>query len=273
MSDFAKIFKSEEGAEIIDVSPDIARILIETSNRNNRRIKPNVVKKYAKIMKNGDWKFSPETISVSKTGRLLNGQHRMLAVIESGVTCRFLFARGFDDEVFSVLDRGAVRTRADALKMDKKLAECAALLCRLGAAGKANLITDADVSRAAFFIEDAHASLIDVCNTSSKVFSTAPFRLAAVVRVISGDEKDYVFGLYRNLVLSHTEVLPPIGHATVRAVLTGRLFSGSGHTLPTNCCVAWDVFNIKSSQKSKISVSYKEHVAAEIVERSGYARA
>lgn len=273
MSAVEKMFKGDEGAEVVEVTPEIARRLIETSNRDNRKIKPNVVKKYAKIMSNGHWKFSPETISISKSGRLLNGQHRMLAVIESGVTCRFLFATGFDDEVFSVLDRGAVRTRADALKMDKKLAECAALVCRLGAAGRTNLITDAEVSYAADCIEDTHADLMEFCNTSARVFSTAPFRLAAVARVISGEDMGYVFDLYRNLVLSHTEVLPPIGHAAVRAVFTGRLFSAGGHVQPTNCCAAWDIFNPKSGYKSKIVISYKEQVATEIVQGVGYERA
>lgn len=273
MTAVEEIFKGAEGAEIVEVTPEIARRLIETSNRDNRKIKPNVVKKYAKIMKNGDWKFSPETISISKSGRLLNGQHRMMAVLESGVTCRFLFATGFDDEVFSVLDRGAVRTRADALKMDKKLAECAALLCRLSSAGRANLVTDAEVSRAAVCIEDVHDSLMEACNTSARVFSTAPFRLAAVVRVMTDKDKMYVIDLYRNLVLSHTEVLPPIGHAAVRAVFTGRLFSAGGHVQPTNCCVAWDVFNPKSAYKSKIAISYKDYVAAEIVQGAGYERA
>lgn len=268
-----KIFKGSEGAKVVDVTPEIARNLIDTSNRDNRKIKPNVVKKYAKMMRNGDWKFSPETISISKSGKLLNGQHRMLAVVESGVTCRFLFATGFDDDVFSVLDRGAVRTRADALKMNKKVAECGALVCRLGATGGPSLITDADVSRAAACIEETHEDLMEFCNTSSRVFSTVPFRLAAVARVISGDDRGYVFNMYRNLVLSHTEVLPPIGHAAVRAVFTGRLFSAGGHVQPKNCCAAWDVFNPRSEYKSKITISYKDHVAREIVQGIGYERA
>lgn len=270
MSAVEKMFKGVEGAEVVKVTPELARRLIEKSNYGNRKVRTGVVKKYAKIMKNGDWRFSPETISISKSGRLLNGQHRMLAVIESGITCRFLFATGFEDEVFSVLDRGAVRSRADALKIDRKLTECATLLYRMATKENASLVTDDDVARASLCIEETHAYLMDFCRTSSRVFSSAPFRLAAVARINSGSDKNYVLDLYRNLVLSHTEVLPPIGHAVVRAVLTGRLFSGGSTSQFSNCCVAWDLFNPKSSHKSKIVISYREQVATEIAQGAGY---
>lgn len=265
-----RIFKATEGAQVVDVTPEIARNLIENANYDNRKIKPKVVAKYAKAMADGDWKFSPETISVSKTGRLLNGQHRMLAVIQSGVTCRFLFATGFDDDVFSVLDRGAVRTYADALRIDKRLAECAALLCRLSDYSRRQVVTDSDVFRASERLVDAHANLVNFCPTNARVFSSAPFRLAAVARVLGGADRQHVFGLYRDLILGRTERMPPIGHATVRAVLTGRLFAAGGHIQPTNCCVAWDVFNPQSAMKSKIIVAFKDSAAAEIVKATGY---
>ena len=268
-----RIFKSSEGAQVVDVTPDIARALIENANTGNRPVKPKVVKKYAKSMSDGDWKFSPETISISKNGRLLNGQHRMMAVIESGITCRFLFATGFDDEVFSVLDRGAVRTRADALKIDRKIAEAGALLCRLSIYGRNQPITDGDVHRASMCIDEVHSELVDFCPTNARVFSTAPFRLAAVARVMSGSNREYVFGMYRDLILAHTEALPPIGHATIRAVLTGRLFSAGGHVQPTNACAAWDVFNPKSAVKSKLTISFKDVIASEIAKATGYAEA
>jgi hypothetical protein len=265
MTNIMTLFNKDEAVQIVDITPEIASELLERTNFDNRKLKPAVVKKYAKIMTDGDWRFSPETISMSKTGRLLNGQHRMTAVVQSGVTCRFLFATGFDDDVFSVLDRGATRTRADALKIDKKLSETAGLVVRLESFGQSGQVTDAEIYRAAMRIENVHGDLLDFCNTSAKVFSSAPFRLAAVARVMSGADRDYVFGLYRNLVLARTELLPPIGHAAIRASITGRLYGGGGHTQPANATVAWDVFNKSSAQKSKISVSYSQERAVEIV--------
>lgn len=272
MANLSHIFNDDESAKIVDVTPNIAASLLRRANFRNRKVKPAVVKKYAKIMASGDWKFSPETISISKTGRLLNGQHRMMAVVHSGVTCRFLFATGFDDEVFSVLDRGSTRTKADALRIDKKLAEAASLLVRLDTSATPGLVTDAEVYRAAMGIADAHDDIMEFCNTSIKVFSSAPFRLAAVARVMRGDEREYVFGMYRNLVLTQTENLPPIGHAAIRAVMTGRLFAGGGHIQPTNATVAWNLFDKNSAQKRKISISYIPARASEIVKATGYGK-
>lgn len=270
MANLSRIFKQYEEVQIIDVTPEIASDLLQHANFGNRNPKPSVVKKYARLMANGDWRFSPETISVSKTGRLLNGQHRMMAVVMSGVTCRFLFATGFDDDVFSVLDRGATRTMADALGIQKELSESAALLIRLHNKGTPGMTTDADVHRAAMLIKDEHEWLMSFCNSRIKVFSSAPFRLAAVARIMNGDDRSYVSNMYRNLVMARTEMLPPIGHAAVRAVMTGRLVGGGGQTQPTNAVTAWSVFDKFLSNKSKIYVSFSPDRAFEIVRATGY---
>lgn len=272
MSNLAHIFKHDERVKIVDVTPKIASDLLKSSNFGNRKHRPSVVKKYANMMTNGDWKFSPETISISKTGRLLNGQHRMMAVVLSGITCRFLFATGFDDDVFSVLDRGATRTVADALSIPKDLAESASLLVRLRNKSQSSVI-DADVNRAASIIQEDHERLLSFCNSKMKVFSSAPFRLAAVARMMDGGNIGYILRLYRNLVLAKTEMLPPIGHAAIRAVITGRLYAGGAHAQFINSSVAWGVFDESAMSKSKISVSFNADRALEIVRATGYGKA
>lgn len=272
MNELSHIFKAVEGAQVIDVTPDIARQLIESANYDNRKVKPSVVHKYAKMMRSGEWVFSPETISVSRTGRLLNGQHRMLAVIESDVTCRFLFATGFDDEVFKVLDRGAVRTRADALGINKKTAECGAVIVALSGLRSGDT-TDFDVAKASNLIEDVHQELIDFCNTASRVTASAPLRLGCVANVMAGADKHLTFGLYRDMVLGHTDKLPPVGHAMIKAILTGKMKSGGGALQRVNACVGWDVFNPASRWKTKINIKFKDDVAKKILEATGYEHA
>ncbi len=41
---------------------------------------------YANAMKSGEWKYNGESIKVCTDGSLLDGQHRLEACIESGVT-------------------------------------------------------------------------------------------------------------------------------------------------------------------------------------------
>lgn len=271
MSLMQKIFSSGENFAAVDVTPELAKVIIDHGNYENRKIRPLVVKKYAKAMLDGDWRYSPETISIADNGRLLNGQHRLLAVIESGVTCKFLFATGFDEEVFKVLDRGTARSAADALKMDKKLAEVGALLARIQYGGYTRLVTDQDIERAAMRVKAGHDLLIEHAGSCRRLFSSAPFRLAAVARVMGGCDLETVYGLYRDLVLANTHEIPPVGHAVMKAFLNGKLVSGGGgSTQMLNLCVAWDVFNPKSAAKTKLYVVYRAESLAEIGKATGY---
>lgn len=54
-------------------------------------------------------------VGFDSTGRLVNGQHRLSAVVRAETPARFLVATGLDPSVFAVLDGGKVRNGADVL--------------------------------------------------------------------------------------------------------------------------------------------------------------
>jgi hypothetical protein len=61
-------------------------------------------------MINNKWKQDTgECIKISKTGRILDGQHRLKAVILSNCSIYFYVATNIDDSVFDVLDTGKAR--------------------------------------------------------------------------------------------------------------------------------------------------------------------
>ena len=65
------------------VSPFLAQKILK-ENICNRKISEKMVLIYAKDMSEGRWKTKTgEFIKISKTKRLLDGQHRLLAVINS----------------------------------------------------------------------------------------------------------------------------------------------------------------------------------------------
>lgn len=100
---------------IITLTPELAAELLQ-KNVNNRPLKHWHIKDLAKKMKDGRWKFNGDTICISISGVLLNGQHRLHAVILSGVSISVLLVEGLDDNVFDTIDNGiAVRRGADAL--------------------------------------------------------------------------------------------------------------------------------------------------------------
>lgn len=86
-------------------------------NTQNRRVNPDRVLEYARIMQEGQWKFNGDTIKVSKSNVLLDGQHKLLAIKKSGVSLPFIVITDLDDDVFSTLDQGMKRTFAQLLSI------------------------------------------------------------------------------------------------------------------------------------------------------------
>lgn len=103
-------------AEIVDVTPKLASRWLD-ANHGNRNVRQRIVTAYARDMTAGRWKLSGEGVKFSATDRLVDGQHRLHAVVQSGITVPMLVVRGLDDEVQDVLDSGAGRTAGDALRM------------------------------------------------------------------------------------------------------------------------------------------------------------
>ena len=95
------------------VTPEVAQSYL-LNNKRNRNVKKASLSRLSNEMKRGLWKEdTAEMIKISKTGNILDGQHRLLAVIDSGVSINFHFAIGLNDEVFTVLDTGSLRNGSD----------------------------------------------------------------------------------------------------------------------------------------------------------------
>ncbi len=109
--------------ERITVTPEVASKLLQ-HNETNRTIRPTWVNKYAKDMQEGRWVRNGETITLIErsdgTKRLLNGQHRLQAVTQSGCTIDFDFyiADPSEDEdlIFTTADGGAKRSFEDVVR-------------------------------------------------------------------------------------------------------------------------------------------------------------
>lgn len=101
------------GTEVI--TPQVAKDLL-LNNKANRRIEPKVVAKYARDMAEGLWGFDASAIIIASDGSLLNGQHRLSAVVESGATVVFTIARGVDVREGVNFDRHRARSNTASLK-------------------------------------------------------------------------------------------------------------------------------------------------------------
>jgi hypothetical protein len=104
-------------SRVVRVSPAIAKNILDTKNKQNRNIQDDTVIKYAKDMADGRWQFTGDPIQFDKDGNMLNGQHRLMAVIKSGETIPFCFWEGLDPSAQDAMDAGRTRNTGQQLTM------------------------------------------------------------------------------------------------------------------------------------------------------------
>lgn len=96
------------------ITPATASRMLQ-SNTANRPIDRSVLDRYANEIKSGRWDNDGSPIKFSKSGILLDGQHRLSAVCKAGMPIEAIVIRGLDDESFKTMDTGKKRNVSDIL--------------------------------------------------------------------------------------------------------------------------------------------------------------
>jgi hypothetical protein len=115
-----KVSKRTTGLDISeeDIGPALAEKYLALNKPGNRRI----------VKRNIDWlrremaenRFQPmngDTIRFNTKGELIDGQHRLHAIIATGKTYPFIVVRGVPESAFTTIDEGITRTIKDYLSM------------------------------------------------------------------------------------------------------------------------------------------------------------
>lgn len=90
------------------ITPKKATQLLKL-NTKNRPISMSAVEKLSNAIKRGEWKLNGDTIKLNGDV-LIDGQHRLNAIIKSGVACQAYIVRGVQSDAFDTLDQGRRRT-------------------------------------------------------------------------------------------------------------------------------------------------------------------
>jgi hypothetical protein len=123
--------KPESTMSMVLVTPEKAREWLK-KNTNNRSVSSARVKSYSDIMRADDWTESNASIMIGKTGELFDGQHRLMAVVQSGKSVWMWVAVGVDEGARCNIDIGMPRRAAAWLQMNGvKNASCVATALRL----------------------------------------------------------------------------------------------------------------------------------------------
>lgn len=96
------------------ISPNLAAAYLE-SNTANRKVDKKTVARLASDMLAGFWQLTGDSIKFAENGELVDGQHRLLAVIKANTPQKFLVVRGVSLDCKMVTDTGRPRTFANVL--------------------------------------------------------------------------------------------------------------------------------------------------------------
>lgn len=103
-------------AEVLTITPEMAEQFL-AKNTHNRNPKSSNLKKVVRALTNGEWKLNGEAIKIAKDGTILDGQHRLLGIVQTGIAMTTLVIRGLDNETQETMDGGSPRSAADVLKL------------------------------------------------------------------------------------------------------------------------------------------------------------
>lgn len=99
------------------ITPDRARSMLE-KNEHNRKVSPHLVRAYAEAMLSGRWRLNGETIKIGRNGEALDGQHRLLACVQSQIPLVTFVVYNLDPDTFDTIDIGKKRTGGDILGIE-----------------------------------------------------------------------------------------------------------------------------------------------------------
>jgi hypothetical protein len=101
-------------SELRTITPDWARKMLQEKNVGNRPINRKYVDLLANEIKSGRWMVNGSTICYNKE-RLIDGQHRLAAIAQTGIAVQTLVVDGISSDAFPTIDVGKRRSHGDTL--------------------------------------------------------------------------------------------------------------------------------------------------------------
>ena len=244
---------------MVEITPSYASVLLG-GNTDNRKVRMSWVKELTRRIDEGEWVTTHQGILLNFNGKLLDGQHRLMAIVraEKPVTMPVFYTD--DENIYKVLDQGQKRTIGDLTGYSNQVTGPIKFLINLVGGNK---------SQSVFLVEKVlqsevgeNLSLIDSMPKSrARIYSSAPIRAAAAMSMIASPEnKEYILGLYKNMSMLNFESMPPIALSFVRQVETGAVKRSGGQAGQKEnfmrAMVLFD-YNQKNRKMVKLSKAYQ----------------
>ena len=98
--------------KVMTITPEMARTMLAQNMTGNRPVQKETVHNYARQMKYGKWNLTHQGIAFDEDGKLIDGQHRLSAIVEANMPVQMNVTYGVTrtpGQVFTI-DMGRKRT-------------------------------------------------------------------------------------------------------------------------------------------------------------------
>lgn len=189
--------------KVVRITPKMARTWLE-ANTINRPLRASVVDGYVRAYERGEHRLTHQGIAFADSGELLDGQHRLTAIAQmpDHFSLEMMVTRGLSKAAFDVIDQGLKRSHGDALNIPAGLASVARYLATIVETSRSG-ITSQYLVPFVHGVEAPYAKLTSFCSKSTKTWSSAAIRSAAILRMLNGGDHDYICISY--YALNHAE--------------------------------------------------------------------
>ncbi len=111
-----EINKKDLEIEVKVITPEMAEKYLE-HNSDNRKMRQATIATYADDMKNGRWEMTHQGIAFNTAGELVDGQHRLAAIVLSGVPIRMVITKNVTSKLN--MDNHMKRSLTDTTGLSK----------------------------------------------------------------------------------------------------------------------------------------------------------
>ena len=208
--------------EKVIVTPELAGQMM-SKNERNRKIRTGAVGRIDEDIRNGNWVLNGESIKLDKDGYVIDGQHRLAAIVLAGIPVETYVAYDVERSAAMTIDTGIRRTESDVIRISKVCDRIYSDNSSIALSKKLMQLRDGFVFNQqkkysaldVFDFEMAHKAIIQFAHencffTRRKFLRTTSFVVALFYAITCGVPvmvvKDFCSTLFRNSIYSEYNI-------------------------------------------------------------------
>lgn len=265
--------------ERVLVTPELARILLG-KNANNRKIRPRRVEQFIAALSSGNFVEAAKGLEVSNSGQLVDGQHRLTAIVASGISAQMRITHNVPESHNALTNDALPWSAGERLNLNAKDISIVKVLHRFCGDGKSSFYDSSIVNDIKLFggaLARWHAL---PGKSAYRGCETMPYCAAFVLRLANalhlGDvaKGEYAILVADKLRRSATNEAdcPPVAHAFYVYSLENQGGSGNGSAARDRFIRAWILFDPSKRNIKRIYLGHDNGAKSKAEATATYAR-